>query len=63
MADKNYEVGSTQLLDGNEGKVLKKRCYQCRKTSIVSVKEGRRVVSKGCLNNCGPEALAKMFRF
>jgi hypothetical protein len=62
--DKNFKVGSTQTLSAvGEGKVLKKRCYQCGKTSVVSGTNKKGFEFEGCLNNCGPEALAKMLRF
>jgi len=62
--DKNFKIGSTQTLSGvGEGKVLKKRCYRCRRTSVVAGKNKRGSPFEGCLNNCGPEELAKRFRF
>jgi len=62
MKSKSYPVGSEQTQDGHKGKVLRKKCWQCRKTSVIeyTTKFG---VSESCLNNCGPEALGRMFQF
>lgn len=54
----NYDVGSEhEAPTGLKGTIRKKRCYQCRKTSVLVTKK-----TEECLNNCGPERLMKLFQ-
>lgn len=64
---KNYVVGSTHTVDDGRatGMVLRKLCWQCRKTSVIRVTQMRGVLgeSERCLNDCGPEGLGRAFSF
>lgn len=62
--DKEYEVGSVQSISTGggvtaSGKVLARRCWQCRKHSVVRY-ESRFGPTEDCLNNCGPEELGRL---
>ena len=61
--EKSYKVGSEHTVTGiGKGKVIKKKCHQCRKTSIARVpKTGNAGPWDVCLNGCGPERLSKLF--
>ncbi len=51
-------VGQEKKHGKHLGKLLAKQCWQCRKLCVIS--NGKWEM---CMNNCGPEGLAKMFRF
>jgi len=58
---KNFPTSmiGVMMKDGEyEGKLMRKRCWQCRCRSIIT--NGKWQM---CLNQCGPEALGKMFSF
>ncbi len=62
---RSFPVGSMQKsTDGvHKGKVLGKRCWQCKQTSVIRYHDKKFGWSEECLNSCGPEELGKLFRF